>query len=178
MDLFVDGARLGYGLAAKGNDVDFCDLARLCDVFYIGGTKQGLLFGEALVITNDAIKKDFRYMIKQKGGMLAKGRLLGVQFEAAFEDGLYMKMAKHASELADQLRAVFYEKKVKFLVENDTNQLFPILRDEVLDKLSEKYCYEYQKRIDQTHSAVRFCTSWATQKESVDMLCQDIKQLL
>ena len=176
--LFVDGARLGYGLAAKGNDVDFCDLARLCDVFYIGGTKQGLLFGEALVITNDAIKKDFRYMIKQKGGMLAKGRLLGVQFEAAFEDGLYMKMAKHASELADQLRTVFYEKKVKFLVENDTNQLFPILRDEVLDKLSEKYCYEYQKRIDQTHSAVRFCTSWATQKESVDMLCQDIKQLL
>ena len=178
MYLCVDGARLGYGLAAKGNDVELSDLARISDVFYIGGTKQGLLFGEAVVIIDDILKKDFRYMIKQKGGMLAKGRLLGVQFETVFEDDLYTDMAKHAIMLADKLRDVFKEKNIKFLVENNTNQLFPILSDKILDKLSEKYCFEYQKRIDDCHSAVRFCTSWATKEESVDMLCNDFLQMV
>lgn len=176
--LFVDGARLGYGLASKGNDVWLNDMARLCDVFYIGGTKQGLLFGEAVVITNEVLKEDFRYMIKQKGGMLAKGRLLGVQFEAAFEDDLYMEMAENASKLADQIRDTLEAKNVEFLVKNNTNQIFPIIEDSILEKLGEKYCYEYQKRIDATHSAVRFCTSWATKAESVDMLCRDLNSLL
>lgn len=176
--LFLDGARLGYGLAATGNDVTLSDLAKLCDVFYIGGTKQGLLFGEAVVITNDCLKEDFRYMIKQKGGMLAKGRLLGVQFETAFEDDLYMDMAKHAIELADQLRATLESKNVEFLVKNNTNQIFPILSDDILEKLGKKYCFEYQKRIDDSRSAVRFCTSWATATESVEMLCKDLEDIL
>lgn len=176
--LFVDGARLGYGLAASDNDVTLPDLARLCDVFYIGGTKVGALFGEAVVITNPFLQKDFRYVIKQQGGMLAKGRLLGIQFLTLFENNLYMEIAGYANELAEQLRAVFHRKKVPFLVESHTNQIFPILPDTVLEKLSQKYCYSYQQRIDGEHSAVRFCTSWATQKGAIDELCGDLMKIL
>lgn len=176
--LFVDGARLGYGLAASDNDVTLPDLARLCDVFYIGGTKVGALFGEAVVITNPVLQEDFRYVIKQQGGMLAKGRLLGIQFLTLFEDNLYMEIAGYANELAEQIREVFHRKKIPFLVESHTNQLFPILPDSVLEKLGQKYCYSYQQRIDETHSAVRFCTSWATQKSAVEELCGDLTELL
>lgn len=176
--LFVDGARLGYGLAATGNDVTFGDLAKLTDVFYIGGTKQGLLFGEAVVITHPSLKEDFRYMIKHNGGMLAKGRLLGVQFETVFEDGLYMEMAKHAILLADMIRATLNKHKVEYLVENNTNQIFPIFSDSVIAELSKKYVLEYQKRIDENRSAVRICTSWATSGESVEELCLDLGKLL
>lgn len=176
--LFVDGARLGYGLAATGNDVMIKDLARLCDVFYIGGTKQGLLFGEAVVITNTSLNADFRYMIKQRGGMLAKGRLLGVQFEAAFEDGLYMDMAQNAIALANQIRNTLDKHNVEYLVKNNTNQIFAILSDEILDKLSSEFRYEYQMRIDEKKSAVRFCTSWATRPESVVALCEKLDELL
>ena len=168
--LFADGARLGYGLLAKGNDVDLQDLANLTDVFYIGGTKVGALFGEAVVIKHPALQKDFRYMIKQKGGMLAKGRLLGVQFETLFEDGLYMRVSKHAIELADKLRDALSQKGYPFLVENTTNQIFPIMEDAKLDELKENFGFCYQTRIDETHSAVRFCTSWATKEENVDAL--------
>ena len=126
--LFVDGARLGYGLAAKGNDVTLQKLAELTDVFYIGGTKVGALFGEAVVIKHPALQKDFRYMIKQKGGMLAKGRLLGVQFETLFEDGLYYRISEHAIGLADKLREALVQKGYAFLVENTTNQIFPAFR--------------------------------------------------
>ncbi len=176
--LFVDGARLGYGLTASDNDVMLPDLARLCDVFYIGGTKVGALFGEAVVITNPVLQKDFRYVIKQQGGMLAKGRLLGIQFLTLFEDNLYMEIAGYANELAEQIRAVFHQKQIPFLVENRTNQLFPVLPDDVLEKLSRKYCYSYQQRIDEKHSAVRFCTSWATQKSAVEELCSDLMKVL
>lgn len=176
--LFVDGARLGYGLAATGNDVMIKDLARLCDVFYIGGTKQGLLFGEAVVITNTSLNADFRYMIKQRGGMLAKGRLLGVQFEVAFEDGLYMDMAQNAIALANQIRNTLDKHNVEYLVKNNTNQIFAILSDEILDKLSSEFRYEYQMRIDEKKSAVRFCTSWATRPESVVALCEKLDELL
>ena len=168
--LFVDGARLGYGIAAKGNDVDLQTLAELTDVFYIGGTKVGALFGEAVVIKHPSLQKDFRYMIKQKGGMLAKGRLLGVQFETLFEDGLYMKISKHAIELADKLRDALVQKGYSFFVENTTNQIFPIMEDAKLEELKENFGFCYQTRIDETHSAVRFCTSWATKKENVDAL--------
>ena len=168
--LFVDGARLGYGLAAQGNDVDMETLARLTDVFYIGGTKVGALFGEAVVIRHPALQKDFRYMIKQKGGMLAKGRLLGVQFETLFEEGLYMKVSEHAIRLADKLRDAFVEKGYSFLVENTTNQIFPIMEDSKLEELKENFGFCYQQRVDETHSAVRFCTSWATKEENVDAL--------
>ena len=176
--LFVDGARLGYGLTASDNDVMLPDLARLCDVFYIGGTKVGALFGEAVVITNPLLQKDFRYVIKQQGGMLAKGRLLGIQFMTLFENDLYMEIAGYANELAEQLREAFHQKHVPFLVESHTNQLFPILPDAVLEKLSQKYCYAYQQRIDEEHSAVRFCTSWATQKSAVEELCGDLMKVL
>lgn len=176
--LFVDGARLGYGLAAPGNDVTMEDLANLCDVFYIGGTKVGALFGEAVVITNPALQEDFRYLIKQHGGMLAKGRLLGVQFDALMEDDLYEKIAAHADRLADKLRHCLKELGVPFLVENTTNQLFPILPDRVLDALAEDFVFSEQERVDETHRAVRFCTSWATKEESVDALCIRLRQLL
>ena len=176
--LFVDGARLGYGLAAPGNDVTMEDLANLCDVFYIGGTKVGALFGEAVVITNPALQEDFRYLIKQHGGMLAKGRLLGVQFDALMEDDLYEKIAAHADRLADKLRHCLKELGVPFLVENTTNQLFPVLPDGVLDALAESFVFSEQERVDETHRAVRFCTSWATKEESVDALCIRLRQLL
>lgn len=168
--LFVDGARLGYGLAAKGNDVDLETLAKLTDVFYIGGTKVGALFGEAVVIAHPELQKDFRYMIKQKGGMLAKGRLLGIQFETLFEDGLYWRVSEHAIHLADKLREAFIEKGYSFLVENTTNQIFPIMEDTKLEELGEKFGFSYQQRVDETHSAVRFCTSWATKEENIDAL--------
>ena len=168
--LFVDGARLGYGLAAKRNDVTMEVLAQLTDVFYIGGTKVGALFGEAVVIMHPALQKDFRYMIKQKGGMLAKGRLLGVQFETLFEDGLYTKVSEHAIRLADKLRDAFVEKGYSFLVENTTNQIFPIMEDAKLEELKNEFGFCYQQRVDEHRSAVRFCTSWATKEENVDAL--------
>lgn len=175
--LFVDGARLGYGLAAAGNDVDLPALANAADVFYIGGTKVGALFGEAVVIKHPELQRDFRYFIKQKGGMLAKGRLLGIQFETLFENGLYLEISRHAIGLADKLRAAFVEAGYPFMVENTTNQIFPVLPDEHLEKLKENYGYCYQQRIDEGHSAVRFCTSWATKEENVDSLIADLRKL-
>lgn len=176
--LFMDGARLGYALAAQGNTMTLADIARLCDVFYIGGTKAGALFGEAVVITNPALKEDFRYLIKQKGGMLAKGRLLGLQFLALLEDGLYMEISRHADEMAGQLREAFRKAGVSFLVENTTNQLFPVLPDRILEEWKEKYSFSYQQRVDEKHSAVRFCTSWATRQEDVDLLIADIEKII
>lgn len=175
--LYLDGARLGYGLASPENDLDFADLARLCDAFYIGGTKQGLLFGEALVILRDELKEDFRYIVKQKGGMLAKGRLLGVQFEEMLKDGLYLETSRHAIALAMRLKQAFVQKGYAFLVDSPTNQQFPILPDAHLAALKEKYAYSYQQRVDETHSAVRFCTSWATREEDVDALIRDVQAL-
>lgn len=172
--LFMDGARLGFALMADGNDLDLPAITELCDVFYIGGTKNGALFGEALVITNDDLKADFRYHIKQKGGMLAKGRLLGLQFLALLEDDVYFKTARQANELAGVIKAACREKGYPFLVESVTNQQFPILPDSVLEKLREKYGYSYWQRIDAAHSAVRFCTSWATKPEDVKALAADI----
>lgn len=173
--LFMDGARLGYGLAASDNELDLPFLAEHCDVFYIGGTKVGALFGEAVVIVNEELKKDFRYFIKQKGGMLAKGRLLGIQFETLFEDDLYMEISRHAIRMAEKLREAFREKGYPFLVENRTNQIFPVMPDSVLEKLSGSYGYSYQERVDDIHSAVRFCTSWATKEENVNSLIEDLK---
>lgn len=175
--LFLDGARLGYGLAAQGNDVTMGDLARLCDVFYIGGTKVGALFGEAVVIGNPALAEDFRYLIKQHGGMLAKGRLLGLQFAALLEDGLYFSIAGHADALADQIRQTLRGLGYPFLVEGVTNQIFPILPDVLLAKLGENFTFTEQQRVDAGHRAVRLCTSWATTQESVDALCDELKQL-
>lgn len=174
--LFLDGARLGYGLAASGNDVTMKDMAELTDVFYIGGTKMGALFGEAVVIRHEYLKEDFRYVMKQKGGMLAKGRLLGLQFLTLFEENLYLEMAAHADRLADRMRDIFKEAGYSFLVENTTNQIFPIVPDILLERLDKKYVYSYQKRIDEQNSAVRFCTSWATRSEDVEQFKKDLEQ--
>ena len=176
--LFLDGARLGYGLMAEGYDVTMADIARLCDVFYIGGTKVGALFGEAVVITNPALKEDFRYLIKQHGGMLAKGRLLGVQFDALMTDNLYFTIAEHAVKLADQIRATCDELDVSYLVPGITNQIFPIFSDEVLAQLSKDFCFTEMERVSPTHRAIRFCTSWATTQENVDALCNALRKLV
>ena len=176
--LYIDGARLGYAMAAAGNDVDFADLAQIADAFYIGGTKQGALFGEAMVILNPDLKRDFRYVIKQKGGMLAKGRLLGIQFAELFRDDLYMQLSHHAVDLAMRLRAALVELQVPFLVDSPTNQQFPILTDAALDRLSADYSFSDQQRIDAEHRAVRFCTSWATRPEDVDRLIADLKKVV
>lgn len=175
--LYLDGARLGYGLAAQGNDLTLPDLARLTDVFYIGGTKVGAMFGEAVVISNPVIAEDFRYLMKQHGGMLAKGWLLGLQYEALFEDGLYFEIAKHADKMADQIRATLDELHYPLLVEGVTNQVFPILPDTLLDKLEKNFTFTEQERVDDSHRAVRFCTSWATSPEAVDALCVELRKL-
>jgi threonine aldolase len=173
--LFLDGARLGYGLMAEGYDVTMADIARLCDVFYIGGTKVGALFGEAVVISNPALKEDFRYIIKQHGGMLAKGRLLGVQFDALMTDNLYFEIAAHAVRLADKIRDTLAELGVSHLVPGITNQIFPILSDKCLAELAKDFCFTEMERVSETHRAVRFCTSWATTEENVEKLCAALR---
>lgn len=175
--LFLDGARLGYGLMAPDNDLTLTDIAGLCDVFYIGGTKIGALFGEAVVIGNPELKQDFRYMIKQKGGMLAKGRLLGIQFDTLFTDELYLKISKHAIDMAEKVRPVLEQKGYPYLVPNRTNQIFVILPDADLQKLEERFAFSYDHRVNENHSAVRICTSWATKEESVDELIRQIHSL-
>lgn len=175
--LFLDGARLGYGLACRENDMSLPDIARNTDVFYIGGTKVGALFGEAVVITNPELKTDFRYHIKQRGGMLAKGRLLGIQFETLFQENRYFEISAHAARLAEKLKDELTKTGVSFYVDSPTNQQFPILPDAMLEKLKENYTFSYQARVDETHSAVRFCTCWATKEEHVNALLNDIRAL-
>lgn len=173
--LFMDGARLGYGLTARDNDLTLEDLAELTDAFYIGGTKCGAMFGEAVVFSNPAIAQDFRYLIKQHGGMLAKGWLLGVQFAALMEDNLYFSICKYANEQADAIRQAVKDAGFSLLAETTTNQVFPILPDSLLEKLKEKVTFTEQGRVDATSRAVRFCTSWATSDENVEILCDTIR---
>lgn len=175
--LFLDGARLGYGLTARGNDLTFMDIARLCDAFYIGGTKVGALFGEAVVIRNAEIAENFRYMIKQRGGMLAKGRLLGMQFEVLLKNDLYLNIAAKANAQAERIRETLDQLGCSYLVQNTTNQIFPILSDNLLNELSKEFCFSEMERIDETHRAVRFCTSWATTEENVEALCRKLLAL-
>lgn len=177
LPLFIDGARLGYGLMCDDCDLTLPEIAHLCDVFYIGGTKIGILFGEAVVIMNPALKKDFRYMMKQRGAMLAKGRLLGVQFDALFTDDLYFKIARHAMEMAYQIRDIFVSNGYPLLFNSPTNQQYPIISDEELAIIAQHFGYEYWERVDATHSGVRFCASWATTQENVDALREFINGL-
>lgn len=178
LPLFLDGARLGYGLMAEGNDITLPDLAKDCDVFYIGGTKVGALFGEAVVITNEALKKDFRYYIKQRGGMLAKGRLLGIQFEELFRDDLYMEISAHANRLAMKIKKAFEDKKIPFAYDSVTNQQFPILTYDMAMTLAKKYSFNMNEaELKKGPAKVRFCTSWATKEEHVDELIADIQKL-
>lgn len=174
--LFLDGARIGYGLMCRESDLTLPDIAENTDVFYIGGTKVGALFGEAVVITNPELKVDFRYNIKQHGGMLAKGRLLGIQFATLFQENRYFEISAHAARLAEKLKDELTDLGIRFYVDSPSNQQFPILPDDVLAGLSEKYAFEFQAKVDETHSAVRFCTCWATKEENVDALIEDIRK--
>lgn len=172
--LYLDGARMGYGLMAPGTDVTLADVARCCDVFYIGGTKVGALFGEAVVISNPALKSDFRYCIKQHGGMLAKGRLLGVQFLELFKDGLYYEVSKHAIDMAMLLKDGLTKKGYPFFKDSTTNQQFIIVEDTKLEEITKKYGVTYQERYDETRSVIRLCTSWATKEENVKEFLEDM----
>ena len=178
LPLFIDGARLDAALYSPVCDYTLADMAHMCEVFTIGGTKMGLLFGEAAVFSAPELAKDFRYFIKQNGGMLAKGRLLGVQFEALLEGGLYFEISRHADGLADKIRRCLQRNHVPMYVENETNQIFPILPDAVLAQLQKTYVFTEQCRVDDAHRAVRICTSWATGDENVDRLCRDLDALL
>jgi len=177
LPLFMDGARLGYALAAPGNDLEIHDIASLCDAFYIGGTKIGALFGEALVIVNDNYKKNFRYHIKQRGALLAKGRLLGIQFDVLFEDGLYMQISKNAIDCSMMVKKACEQAGFKFLYDSPTNQQFPILPNKYVEILAKKYAFHEWQKVDDEHTSVRFCTSWTTKMEHVESLVKDIEAL-
>ena len=166
--LYVDGARLGYGLAAS--DVSLPDLARLCDVFYIGGTKMGALFGEAVVINNEKLLKHFFPLIKQHGALLAKGRLLGVQFKALFSKGLYEEIGREAVAKALRLKAAFVEKGYQVEVDSPSNQQFFRLPNDLIDRLKQEASFEYWGPRGQRESVVRFVTSWATSDADIDQL--------
>lgn len=170
LPLYIDGARLGYGLESSECDLTIKDIAAIADIFYIGGTKQGALFGECVVIRKESLKKDFRYIIKQNGGLMAKGRLLGIQFSTLFTDGLYFRIARNADRLAEKLTEALKSKGYSFLAESPTNQVFPILSDETARRLSKDFGFEIWGKTDDTHIATRFCTSWATTEEQIDAL--------
>lgn len=174
MPLYVDGARLGNAFAASGADVFLPELARLSSAFSIGGTKMGALFGEALVINEPLLQKDFRYHIKQRGGMLAKGRLLGIQFETLFEDGLYDQIGQHAVTQAQRLASGLVAKGYSLFAASPTNQVFPILPLDVIEKISAEFGYAFWQKFDESSDVVRFCTSWATPPEMVDALLAGI----
>ena len=168
--LFLDGARLGYGLAAE-TDVTLPDIARLTDVFYIGGTKVGAFCGEAVVFTKQA-PKHFFSMVKQQGALLAKGRFLGIQFDTLFTDQLYLKISKNAIETAKKLKSALKEKGYQFFLNSPTNQIFVILEDEKMKELEEKVKFTFWEKYDDTHTVVRFATSWGTKMEDVDALIE------
>ncbi len=174
--LFMDGARLGYGLEAPGNNLTLADIAACCDVFYIGGTKIGALLGEAVVIVNPKLQKDFRYFMKQKGAMLAKGRVLGLQFLALFENGLYFQISKHANEMAQIIRKACQEVGYPFLYDSPTNQQFPIMPEKAVKQLEPYYSFAHIKRMERGLMAIRICTSWATREEDARQLAQDIRK--
>lgn len=169
LPLFIDGARLGYGLCSPECDVTLQEIADFADVFYIGGTKVGALFGEAVVI-KEQYNRDFRYFIKQQGGMLAKGRLLGIQFLTLFTDNLYMQISQHAIDLAMKVRNALTAKGYKMYAESPTNQQFPILDNATFARLSEQFVLSPWAKVDDQHTAVRICTSWATKEENIDKL--------
>ena len=172
--LFLDGARLGYGLMSPGTDVDLPFLAQVCDVFYIGGTKVGALCGEAVVFPRNSAPKHFITMVKQRGAMVAKGRLLGVQFDALFTDDLYRTVSAHAIRLAMKLKEGFNAKGYPFLLDSPTNQQFVILDREQFARLGKDFRFCVWEPVDEDHTAVRFATSWATREEDVEALLSAI----
>lgn len=168
--LFLDGARLGYGLAAKDTDLDLPTIAELTDVFYIGGTKMGALIGEAVVFTDGNMPKRFNTMVKQHGALLAKGRILGIQFDQFFTDNLYEEIGKEALRLAEQLKGILKDKGYSFFYESPTNQQFVIVENSQLEALGEKLAYSFWEKYDNNHTVIRLATSWSTTQEDIDQL--------
>ncbi|MEK6265803.1 MAG: aminotransferase class I/II-fold pyridoxal phosphate-dependent enzyme, partial [Clostridium sp.] len=175
MILYMDGARLGSALCSKENDVELSDLPKLTDAFYIGGTKNGALMGEALVISTDMLKQDFRYHIKQKGGLLAKGRVIGIQFQELFKDDIYFELARHANGMAEKLKIGISDCGHEFLINSSTNQIFPILPNVIIDRLCEKYIFYKWQKIDEDNSAIRLVTSWATNEKAIKSFIDDLR---
>ena len=169
ISLYIDGARLGYALASKENDIQIMDIAKLCDVFYIGGTKIGALCGEAVVFTKNNTPKHFTTIVKQHGALLAKGRLLGIQFDTLMPD-LYLENSINAIETAEKLKEIFKNNNYRFYLETPTNQQFIILENEKMSKLKEKVAFSFWEKYDENHTVVRFATSWATTNEDIEEL--------
>lgn len=168
--LYLDGARLGYGLMSRQTDVTLPVIAQYCDVFYIGGTKVGALFGEAVVFTKNNMPRHFLTMVKQQGGLLAKGWLLGLQFDTLFTDDLYMRISQNAIDMAELLKKAFRERGYRFYLESPTNQQFIILENKEMERLQEKVAFSFWEKYDAEHTIVRIATSWATSREDIDEL--------
>lgn len=168
--LFIDGARLGYGLMSRETDLSLPDIARLCDVFYIGGTKVGALCGEAVVFTKNNMPKHFLTTVKRHGALLAKGWLLGVQFDTLFTDNLYFDISRHAIDMAQELKQIVKDAGLRFYLESPTNQQFVILDYEYMEWLKDKVAFSFWGDYDGTHVIVRFATSWSTTKEDLEQL--------
>ena len=175
--LFMDGARLGQALMEDNTDLTLKDIARLTDVFYLGGTKNGALLGEAIVLNNTDLQKDFAFTIKQKGALLSKGRLLGIQFHELLKDDLYLKLAEHANQQAMRIKSTFQEMGVGFLVETSTNQIFPILSNQQIEHLSDQFEFYVWRQMDEQHAAVRIITSWATDVKDIEAFIAAIRKI-
>lgn len=168
--LYLDGARLAYGLMSLQTDVTLTDIAHICDVFYIGGTKAGTLCGEAVVFTKNNTPSHFLTRIKKQGALLAKGRLLGIQFDTLFTDNLYCQIGKHGIDMAEQLKKCLREKKYPFYLESPTNQQFIILENQQMEELNNNISFSFWEKLDETHTIVRFATSWSTTTEEIEQL--------
>lgn len=175
--LFVDGARLGHALTAETNDLVLEDFAQLTDAFYLGGTKNGALIGEAIVINNKSLQEDFGFHIKQKGALLAKGRFLGLQFRELLKDDLYFELARNANQQAMKIKAAFQTKGFDFLAETYTNQIFAILKNDHIKILQENFDFYVWKKLDDDFSAIRIITSWATNDDVVESFVKEIQNL-
>ncbi len=173
--LYLDGARLGSALTSKVADITLPEVSKLVDVFYIGGTKNGALLGEAIVINNPVLQEDFRYHLKQRGALLAKGRVLGIQFLELFKDDLFFDLARHANEMAGELSQGLANAGHRFLTESPTNQIFPILPNSLIERLKEKYGFYTWSEVDTNNSAIRLVTSWATEESAVTKFLSDLK---
>ena len=176
--LFLDGARLGSALCSEENDLTLEDLSKYTDVFYIGGTKNGALIGEAIIINNPELKKDFRFYIKQRGALLAKGKILGIQFIELFKENLFFDLAKHSNVMASKLNLGLRNLGIEFLNNSTTNQIFPIITNELLNKIQELYDITYWASMGDDKCCIRLCTSWATKENAVEEFIKDVKTLL
>ena len=175
--LFLDGARLGYALTSRETDLTIADIASLCDVFYIGGTKVGALCGEAVVFTKGNMPKHFLTSVKKRGALLAKGRLLGVQFDALFTDDLYFRIGRHAIDMAEKLKEIFRVRGIPFHIQSPTNQQFVVLENSQMEKLARKVAFSFWEKLDNTHTVVRFATGWSTAESDLAALDEALKEI-